>query len=566
MNRFCLAIYILFPLCVIMVTGCRDSDEHQRDMIIEYSRQALEDAKGLADAHDMIQMVDSMEASAVNDLVIADMALNVSSFLFQNGCDNELAAYTDAVSPEIVALDANRDSLEIRVINMEMMNCAVLLDLALYDRTQYELEILLERARRLKLEHIQSIIYNNMASVAIARKDYDKAIELQQKSLEISQALNDREGIIYSYNNLASPYKSKGNDSKVVEYRIMSLHLLDQPEDSMLKMLVTRNLANDYLRMKEYSMAEKNLVPVLDYYRCNGVDSEIPLTEALYARILAQQGRTAEAEALFRSAYDKSNQLSVRTRRDIISDYAEFACEHGAPYLACELLKNNAMLADSLEADIQGARNTTIAGLYERELAKSQNIREQLSEANSSIKVAMWCISGLLVVTIVIFIYFLMRERWNSRQIISLRKAADERYSGCAILLEHLREFTKALVPQLHEVQNLLAGRNSRKGYDELRRITASVMQEVNASTETPLEIIDTDFKNKLLTRYPMLTSKDLRLCTLLMQGYSSKEIARISCSEVRSIDTARNRLRKKIGLPPKTDLNKFFITLAAEK
>lgn len=48
----------------------------------------------------------------------------------------------------------------------------------------------------------------------------------------------------------------------------------------------------------------------------------------------------------------------------------------------------------------------------------------------------------------------------------------------------------------------------------------------------------------------------------MLRQGMSSKDIAELMVKEVRSIETARNRLRKKIGIPSETDLCRFFMEI----
>ena len=42
----------------------------------------------------------------------------------------------------------------------------------------------------------------------------------------------------------------------------------------------------------------------------------------------------------------------------------------------------------------------------------------------------------------------------------------------------------------------------------------------------------------------------------------SSKDIAEVMVKEVRSVEIARNRLRKKIGISSETDLCRFFMEI----
>ena len=56
-----------------------------------------------------------------------------------------------------------------------------------------------------------------------------------------------------------------------------------------------------------------------------------------------------------------------------------------------------------------------------------------------------------------------------------------------------------------------------------------------------------------------LVVDDDKDLCALLRLGLSTKEIAAITFKEVRSIESGRNRLRKKLGLSEKEDLVKFL-------
>ena len=62
-------------------------------------------------------------------------------------------------------------------------------------------------------------------------------------------------------------------------------------------------------------------------------------------------------------------------------------------------------------------------------------------------------------------------------------------------------------------------------------------------------------FSRQLLLTHPNLTPHDLKLCSLLRQNLSSKEIAEELNITPGSVNTARYRLRKKVDLPKDVDL-----------
>ena len=57
----------------------------------------------------------------------------------------------------------------------------------------------------------------------------------------------------------------------------------------------------------------------------------------------------------------------------------------------------------------------------------------------------------------------------------------------------------------------------------------------------------------------PGITQRQKRLCALLYIGLSTKEIAAITFREVRSVESARNRLRRKLGIPTEETIHEFL-------
>ncbi|MFP3594729.1 helix-turn-helix transcriptional regulator, partial [Chryseobacterium sp. SIMBA_038] len=58
---------------------------------------------------------------------------------------------------------------------------------------------------------------------------------------------------------------------------------------------------------------------------------------------------------------------------------------------------------------------------------------------------------------------------------------------------------------------------------------------------------------------YPDLNVGDLTFCALVRLNFSNKEIAQYGTMSVRTVESKKYRLRKKIGLPTNTDFNKWI-------
>ncbi|MGN1246405.1 MAG: triple tyrosine motif-containing protein [Muribaculaceae bacterium] len=74
------------------------------------------------------------------------------------------------------------------------------------------------------------------------------------------------------------------------------------------------------------------------------------------------------------------------------------------------------------------------------------------------------------------------------------------------------------------------------------------------------------NFMKELTTRFPDLKKNDLKLCAYLRMGLSSKEMASLLNTSVRSIETARYRLRRKLSLDQGANLTAFIQDLEGAK
>ena len=102
---------------------------------------------------------------------------------------------------------------------------------------------------------------------------------------------------------------------------------------------------------------------------------------------------------------------------------------------------------------------------------------------------------------------------------------------------------------------------NAKK--EHIRELMSQLRSQSNDNSDTEFkyyfEQVYSSFYDNLLRNYPSLTARDLRLCAFLRLGLSTKEISIITFREVRSVESSRNRLRKKMNIPADADLTEFF-------
>lgn len=95
--------------------------------------------------------------------------------------------------------------------------------------------------------------------------------------------------------------------------------------------------------------------------------------------------------------------------------------------------------------------------------------------------------------------------------------------------------------------------------WHEINLLVSDFSQTDDKTFELQMDEIHQKFIRNLKTKYPQLTSQDLRLCVYLKTGMSSKEIADIMHVLPSSIYITRSRLRKKLNISPNDDLLGFL-------
>ena len=76
---------------------------------------------------------------------------------------------------------------------------------------------------------------------------------------------------------------------------------------------------------------------------------------------------------------------------------------------------------------------------------------------------------------------------------------------------------------------------------------------------EMRFQQVHVDYYKILNEKFPDLTPNELRLCAFLRLNMTTKEIASITYQSLKSIDIARYRLRKKLGMEKDENLVSFL-------
>lgn len=439
-----------------------------------------------------------------------------------------------------------------------------------------------------------TVLYNNIAATYAEQHQYAKADSIYTKAIRINEELKDKEKLFVNYNNL-SVLASKQNDhNKALEYAFLAIHQLKARKDSSMIMLMLRNISGIYLHKGERKLALQYLQEVKSYQEKHNEHRYLMNTYNMMAEIYIQQ------EDSF--LYYLKKTLKVAHQNNSITDNTGILFRLSSFYekkkdyaQANFYLKQYANIRDSILASDKQTQVDNLLNMYLEEQQQHTKIEQIQQEQTKTIRL-MRIISVISVMIILFgFIYGILKLRKERKNYFNkvrrhLRKRQDmlsgqrdrimslideiEKKNELLNLNEKKRtvlslqairsqEFIMVLIEELKQLLLELNPRdnNTKK---HIRDIISRLNQMSNDSTQK--EFIDSfeniyqKFYDTLSAKYPNLTIRELRLCALIHIGLSNKEIADITFREIRSVEAARNRLRKKLALSQYEDLSKFLM------
>lgn len=139
-----------------------------------------------------------------------------------------------------------------------------------------------------------------------------------------------------------------------------------------------------------------------------------------------------------------------------------------------------------------------------------------------------------------------------------------QEYNRILLNIKEQKEFLENITAHIHE---LIGSKDLQKRDEKLKELSLILKQRMSFTREIndfyeKLEETHKGFTEKLQEKFPDLTEYDIRLAILVRLGLSSKEIATLMNISPKSVEIARYRLRKKLGLKERESMGDLLKNL----
>ncbi len=430
----------------------------------------------------------------------------------------------------------------------------VLYNLSEYNKSAEYLFQSLELYEKLGDEEGISKVYNSIGNVYGNQKDYEKAYAYYEKSLEIARKLDDRAGISQCLNNLAIIYPDTNNYT-------FKKNLLNEAIEINLEIGQKLWTGINYNNLAELFIKTNYLDSALYYYtisedifkECNN-NSNLALTYVNLADFFIQKRELTKGLEYAQKALELGAAHKLPTiRRSALDAFANAYLAKGDTIRAFHYKEKSQALKDSLDSENNFMRIAQLDMLYQlNKLEQDRKLQMQKRDFHF-----IGLIMALIFIAVIIIISLVSANRLKIKnEAIRRQKLAGE--------LELKNKELTLNVMSLMKLNELMSGIASKlmliqkeTQNDDTKMAIRKLVKELKKTSETQvLEEFELRFKQVhgsfyqgLLQDFADLTPNELKMCAFLRLNLSSKEISELTGQRIATIEIARSRLRKKLGL-----------------
>jgi tetratricopeptide (TPR) repeat protein len=406
-----------------------------------------------------------------------------------------------------------------------------------------------------KLEDKDGISHSlgNIGTVFFNQQEYKKALQYLNKALTIAIKINNQSEIKRQYNNIAAVYglmekfdtsivflrKALAINLKIGDKFGQAINIMNIGFNQMNKGDFDNALANLNHSFKLFTELENHLHMAecyLNFGFCYYTTKRIDKGADFFIKAI-NEGQKNGYYKIISTAAKMLNQIYTE-KKDTSNAYK---------YLALEKLAGDSLFESKKQILISKFELQYINEKKEFERQQAQQTK------NTFMLIVIFSLVSGIVILGLVFSRYRLKSKFvllEKEKIESELKIKDRELTVNLISLIKKNEM-------LFDISNMLVEfENDQKG-SESKEVITKIGQKLRSSTSDKMlnefslrfQEVHAGFYENLLKAYPDLSQNELKLCAFLRLNMSTKDISELTGQQLLSIDRARYRLRKKLGL-----------------
>jgi tetratricopeptide (TPR) repeat protein len=363
--------------------------------------------------------------------------------------------------------------------------------------------------------------------------DYDEAHAYVMRALAMFREGGNRYLEVQALSNLSGILYSRGELATALEYALTAVTIYEALDDRLHTAASLVTVGNIYERQGDLDAALHCYLRAMSALG-DGVD------ERLHVSILASVGNIYRQTGAFNEALFMLDQ-ALRISQEIDEPRFEYQLHESLS----QVYEDLGLPAQALEHHKQFARvRNELAGQERQKAIAELQVRFEVERT--------------------------AREREELRaRAAQLEAEMDRKQNELTALLLNLVQKNELLDALRSQVKELKNGNTGSNGIVEklLNEIDTGRSSDTNWKLfEQQLETLHPDLLRNLSERFPALTTTEVKVCSLAAISLSNKDIASLLYMSVRTVETHRLSVRRKLGLPKDASLATFLSMLGKDR
>lgn len=377
---------------------------------------------------------------------------------------------------------------------------------------------------------------NGLCSYYYTRKEFDEGRAYAQKAFDYADSIGFERGRASALSRLGSYERRKKKYKAVIPYAEKSLEICERINDKIGIERNYKDLGYVYRKTKQPKKAISYYRKSLDLLIDIGLEGSIANRCLAISNAYTDLGDHEQAFAFYRG-YKRQQIKDMNVKS--IKEFAE------------------------LEAKYTYERQKAVDSI---QFVEAQKIKEArlLQEASTRFWKTVAIIIGVFGLALATAIFVLRRRKEQillgklKNQLLQNEINYKQKdISDFALNISRNRQWREELLRHIKKIKKSSELKNDTN-FKALEKavIEREIVDNNRIDVQDKVDVLNTAFYEKLHKAYPTLTKTEAKLCSLIRLNIDNNEIAILQNVAVESVYRSRSRLRKKLNLSPKDDLD----------
>ena len=392
------------------------------------------------------------------------------------------------------------------------------------------------------------------------------------KAYQGFKELDLKENMAHAVSNIADIYLAQSKDSLAIQYYNEALRMLKETGN-----LVDASLV--YVALGDYEFNKGNYAKSLAYFN-NGYDliysqnaEYMGPRSRVLVMILGSLGRVHHQLGDRKKAIEYLQECLAMARQNHYLDWIEFSSLElskvyesvGSFAKALEYYKTYEQYGDSIlnESNVRKITQLEMQFDFDKKIKEREleDAKKETAQQRKEFIYILFISMGVFIAVLGFLLYANQRNKTAKlelkRQNLNLeheklQQELEHRNKELATNVMYLlskNEFITSTAEKLAKAKISFKKENQQLIQDIIRDLLLNSSKDVWKEFEVRFQEVHSEFYENLNKKFPDLTPNEKKICAFLRLNMSTKEISSITYQALRSINMARFRLRKKMGL-----------------